>query len=161
MTTGVLAPTPILQFFDNAGKPMVGGSLLLQVGAIDTAGYSDVGLTTALPNPIILNSRGEVATSAGTSAQLFLTPATTYTFTLSDANGNQIWQATTVTGSLASGDAVESVTAGTNITVDNTDPANPVVSAPGVALLSGAAFTGDVSIVGTINTTDIATFHTG
>jgi hypothetical protein len=160
MTTGVLAPNPILQFFDNAGNPMVGGTLLLKVGGVDTAGYSDVGLTTALPNPITLNARGEVATAAGASSQLFLTPATTYTMTLSDANGNQIWEATTVAGSLASGDSVESVVAGTNITVDDTDPANPIVSAPGVALLSGAAFTGDVSVAGTITNTSTVNFNT-
>ena len=160
MTIGVLCPTPILQFFGNDGKPLVGGKLLLQVGGVNTAGYSDVGLTTALPNPIILNSRGEVATSAGASAQLFLASATTYTLTLSDANSNQLWQATTVAGALASGNAVQSVTASTNITVDNTDPLNPIVSAPGVALLAGAAFTGNVSVAGTITNTSTVNFNT-
>jgi hypothetical protein len=160
MTTGVLAPNPILQFFDNAGNPMVGGTLLLQVGGVNTAGYSDVGLTTQLPNPITLNSRGEVATAAGASSQLFLSPATTYSMTLSDANGNQIWQATTVTGPLASGNAVESVSSGTNITVDNTDPANPIINAPDVALLTGAAFTGNVSVAGTITNTSTVNFNT-
>lgn len=98
MTTGVLAPDAILRFCDNRGNPLVGGQVLTQVGGVNTATYSDVGLTTALPNPIILNSRGEVATSAGASAQCFLTPNTVYTFTVSDANGNQIWVATYVNG---------------------------------------------------------------
>lgn len=160
MTTGVLCPTPILQFFDNSGNPLIGGSLLLQVGGVNTAGYSDVGLTTALPNPIVLNSRGEVATAAGASSQLFLSPSITYTLTLSDAKGNQIWQATTVTGIVASGSAVHSVTGTTNIVVNNTDPLNPVITAPGVAALTGAAFTGNVSVVGTISSTGVANFNT-
>jgi hypothetical protein len=56
--------------------------------------------------------------------------------------------------------SVQSVSGGTNITVDNTDPQNPVVTAPGVALLSGAAFTGNVSVSGTITSTGAANFYT-
>lgn len=98
MTTGVLCPTPILQFFDNQGNPAVGGSVLTQVGGGNAATYQDVGLTTPLPNPIPLNSRGEVSTSAGASAQCFLTPNTVYTFTLYDFNGNQLWSSPYVNG---------------------------------------------------------------
>ena len=88
MTTGVLCPVPILQFFDNTGKPAVGGSILTQVGGVNAATYSDVNLTTPLPNPIPLNSRGEASTAAGATAQVFLTPNTIYVFTISDAAGN-------------------------------------------------------------------------
>ena len=88
MTTGVLCPVPILQFFDNTGKPAVGGSVLTQVGGVNAATYSDVNLTTPLPNPIPLNSRGEASTAAGATAQVFLTPNTVYVFTISDAAGN-------------------------------------------------------------------------
>lgn len=88
MTTGVLCPVPILQFFDNTGKPAVGGSVLTQVGGVNAATYSDVNLTTPLPNPIPLNSRGEASTAAGATAQVFLTPNTIYVFTISDAAGN-------------------------------------------------------------------------
>ena len=98
MTTGVLCPVPILQFFDNSGNPAVGGSVLTQIGGSNAATYQDVGLTTPLPNPIPLNSRGEVSTSFGASAQCFLTPNQVYTFTLFDANGNQLWVATYVNG---------------------------------------------------------------
>ncbi len=98
MTTGVVAVNPIMQFLDNAGNPAVGGSVLTQVGGANYATYSDSALTTALPNPIPLNSRGEASTSAGASSQVFLEPNTVYTFTLSDANGNQLWQATYVDG---------------------------------------------------------------
>ena len=88
MTTGVLCPVPILQFFDNTGKPAVGGSILTQVGGVNAATYSDVNLTIPLPNPIPLNSRGEASTAAGATSQVFLTPNTIYTFTISDVLGN-------------------------------------------------------------------------
>lgn len=92
MTTGVTCPVIIPQYFDAAGNPLAGGSLLFQVGGVDTAVYQDPTLVTALPNPVPLNSRGETSTAAGASVPIFLQPATTYTVTLSDANGNQIWQ---------------------------------------------------------------------
>jgi hypothetical protein len=98
MTTGVACPLVIPQFFNNLGEPAVGGSVLTQVGGINAATYQDSGLTTALPNPIPLNSRGEVSNAIGASCQLFLTPNTVYTFTLYDANGNQLWVATYVNG---------------------------------------------------------------
>lgn len=100
MTTGIEAPVPILRFCDNRGNPLVGGSLLCQVGGVNTPVYADSGLTTPLPNPVPLNSRGEVSTAAGASSEMFLTPNTVYSMTLSDASGNQIWVATYVTGSV-------------------------------------------------------------
>ena len=98
MTTGVACPTPILQFFANDGSPLAGGSVLTQVGGVNAATYQDITLTTPLPNPIPLNSRGEVSTAAGASAQCFLTPNQVYTFTLSDASGNQVNEAIYVNG---------------------------------------------------------------
>lgn len=98
MTTGVLATPPILAFTLNNGQLAAGGSILTQVGGVNTATYQDSGLTTPLPNPIPLNSRGEVSNAVGASCQLFLTPNTVYTFTLFDSGGNQIWQATYVNG---------------------------------------------------------------
>jgi hypothetical protein len=102
MATAVaLAPTPIQQFFNNAGQPNVGGSLLTQVGGVNTATYQDAAGSIALPNPIPLNSRGEVSNAAGTSCQLFLQNNVTYTFTLYDAAGNQLNQATSINPSAA------------------------------------------------------------
>ncbi len=98
MTTGVICPVPILAFLDNQGNPAVGGSVLTTIGGGNAATYQDIGLTTPLPNPIPLNSRGEVSTSGGASAQCFLTPNTVYVFTLSDSNGNQLWTASYVNG---------------------------------------------------------------
>lgn len=101
MTTGVIASLPILPFFLNNGELAVNGSILTQVGGVNAATYADSGLTTPLPNPIPLNSRGEISDAAGNSKQLFLTPNTVYTFTFYDGpngTGNQIWQATYVNG---------------------------------------------------------------
>lgn len=98
MAVGVLSPVPILQFFGNDGSPLAGGSVLTTVGGINTTAYQDVGLTIPLPNPIPLNSRGEVSSAAGASQQLFLTPNVVYTFTFSDSSGNQQWVANYVNG---------------------------------------------------------------
>src|SRR6185503_20646221 len=101
MTTGVLATPPILQFALNNGQLAAGGSILTQVGGVNTATYADSGLTTPLPNPIPLNSRGEISDASGASRQLFLTPNLVYTLTLFDGpsgTGNQIWSATYVNG---------------------------------------------------------------
>lgn len=91
MVAVVACPVPVLQFFDNTGNPAAGGSLLTQVGGVNYITYSDSGGVTALPNPIPLNSRGEVSTAAGVSSQLFLVANIVYTFTLYDAYGNQVW----------------------------------------------------------------------
>lgn len=98
MTTGVLCPVIIPQFFLNNGQPAALGSILTQVGGVNTPTYADSALITPLPNPIPLNSRGEVSDASGASKQLFLTPNTVYTFTLSDSGSTQIWQATYVNG---------------------------------------------------------------
>ncbi|WP_124570175.1 hypothetical protein [Burkholderia sp. Bp8984] len=100
MSTQVfLAPTPILAFLNNAGQPNAGGSVLTQVGGVNYPTYQDAAGTTPLPNPIPLNSRGEISNSSGISSQLFLAAGVTYVFTLYDANGNQINQATWVASS--------------------------------------------------------------
>lgn len=98
MAVGVLCPVPILQFFGNDGGFLSGGSILTTVGGLNTTTYQDVGLTIPLPNPIPLNSRGEVSASAGASQQLFLTPNIVYTFTFFDASGNQQWVANYLDG---------------------------------------------------------------
>lgn len=98
MTSVVICPTPVLQFFNNDGTPAAGGSVLTQVSAVNAPTYSDSAGTILLPNPIPLNSRGEVSTSAGASSQLFLPANTVYTFTLFDALGNQIWVAPYLNG---------------------------------------------------------------
>lgn len=93
----LLAQTPILQFFDNQGHPAVGGTVLTQVDGINYPTYQDFAGTIPLPNPIPLNSRGEISTAAGASSQLFLATGVVYTFSLYDAAGNLLNQAVYVT----------------------------------------------------------------
>lgn len=92
-----LSPSPILQFFNNSGQPNAGGSVLTQVGGINYPTYQDPNGNTPLPNPIPLNSRGEVSNASGVSSQLFLEVGQTYAYTLYDADGNQLDQANYVT----------------------------------------------------------------
>ena len=99
MSTPVcIAASPILQFFNNAGQFNAGGSILTQVGGINATTYQDAAGSIPLPNPIPLNNRGEISNAAGVTCQLFLPTGITYTFTISDANGNVIDQATYVSG---------------------------------------------------------------
>lgn len=86
-----LAPPVILQFLNNAGLPNVGGRLLTQVGGVNYPTYQDSAGATPLPNPIPLNSRGEISNTSGVSCPLYMDSGVTYTFTLYDLLGNQIW----------------------------------------------------------------------
>lgn len=97
MTTVSLSPAPILQFFDNDGVELNNGTLLTQVAGTNYPTWSEPTGTVALPNPILLNSRGEVATQVGTSSPLYLDPSVSYTFSLADASGNPIWTQPNVT----------------------------------------------------------------
>lgn len=146
----VACPTPVLQFFDNAGRPAAGGSVLTQVGGVNYPTYADSGGTIPLPNPIPLNSRGEVSTASGVTSQLFLAASTIYTFTLSDKNGNQLNQATYVAGTgsssaISAAVVTQSFTATANQTVFTlSSPANAgnliVVSLNGVLMIPGTDY---------------------
>jgi Pectate lyase superfamily protein len=92
-----LSPTPIQQFFNNAGLMNCGGSLLTQVGGVNYPTWQDAAGLTPFPNPIPLNSRGEISNTSGVSSELFLAAGITYEFTLFDRHGNQIWIADNVT----------------------------------------------------------------
>lgn len=89
MTTMYLSPLPVQQFTDNNGNLLAGGQLFLFEAGTTTpqAAYTDSTGDTPLPNPIILNSRGEVAPSAiGTSCGLWLNPTLAYKVVLAPAN---------------------------------------------------------------------------
>ena len=78
--SGSLLPTS-QQWFDNNGNPLAGGKIYTYVAGTSTpkASYSDYALTSANPNPVILDSAGRasiwgaggfklvVKTSAGTT----------------------------------------------------------------------------------------------
>lgn len=94
MASVTIASPPILQFFNNAGQPNINGTVLTQVGGVNYPTYEDAAGTVPLPNPIPLNSRGEVSNASGVSKPLYLVAGVTYVFTLYDSNNNQINQAT-------------------------------------------------------------------
>lgn len=99
MSTMILAPAPVQQFTDSNGALLIGGKLFCYAAGTTTkqAAFTDASGVTALPNPIILNTRGEVAASAtGTSCGMWLDPTLTYKFVLapstdSDPPTNPIW----------------------------------------------------------------------
>jgi hypothetical protein len=74
------------QFFDAAGDPVASGKLYAFVAGTTTPQptYSDVSLTTANANPIVLNAAGESATT------IYLLP-TGYKFRLDDAANVPLW----------------------------------------------------------------------
>lgn len=94
-----LSQTPVLQFFDSNGLLLVGGKLFLYEAGTTTkqAGFTDSTGDTALPNPVILNARGEIApTATGTSCGLWLDPTLAYKMVLAPATDtdpptNPIW----------------------------------------------------------------------
>lgn len=94
-----LAPNAVLQFFDNNGEPLVGGKLFVYAAGTTTKqpGFNSSAGNVPLPDPIILNVRGEVAPSAtGASCGLWLDPALAYKFVLApptdtDPPTNSYW----------------------------------------------------------------------
>lgn len=90
MTT-TLTPSPVMQFFDANGNPLVGGKLYTYAAGTTTpqATYTDYTGGTANTNPVIFNSRGEAAVWCGNSR---------YYMVLKDADDNLIWTADNVNG---------------------------------------------------------------
>lgn len=94
-----LSPSPVQQFFDDNGQLLVGGLLFSYAAGTTTkqSAFTDSGGGTPLPNPIVLNDRGEVAPSAvGTSCGLWLDPQLSYKLVLAPATDtdpptNSIW----------------------------------------------------------------------
>jgi microcystin-dependent protein len=99
LTTMILAPNAVQQFFDNNGHLLVGGKLFTyEAGSVVKQDvYTDSAGGNPLPNPIVLNARGEVAPSAmGSSCGLWMNPTLAYKFVLapaddSDPPTNAIW----------------------------------------------------------------------
>jgi hypothetical protein len=88
--TDILSPSPKQQFFDNNGRPLVGGKLFTYEAGSSTklATYTDSGGLTANANPIVLDYRGE--------ANIWIPPNVAYKYVLSpstdtDPPTNPIW----------------------------------------------------------------------
>jgi hypothetical protein len=101
MTTAVtLSADPVLQFFNVDGTFLAGGTLTTLVGGVLYPTWSESTGTFSLPNPIILNPRGEVCTATGTSSPLYVQAGVAYTYTLQDSLGNTIWTQQNITSPL-------------------------------------------------------------
>lgn len=92
-TLVALSAEPILRFTDVNGNALVGGLLTTLVGGVNYPTYSESTGTVALPNPIVLNSRGEISTNSGISSPMYVVPNVAYTYILQDALLNTIWTA--------------------------------------------------------------------
>jgi len=82
--TGTVMPVPKQQFLDNNGNPLAAGKLYTYAAGTTTplATYTDVGLSVANANPVILDSAGR--------ATVFLTSAS-YKFVLATSADVTIW----------------------------------------------------------------------
>lgn len=90
MSSPLLIPVGY-QFFDNAGKPLAGGSLTTYAAGTSSplATYSDDGLSVLNPNPIPLNSAGRCVAS-GTEINVYPSSAS-YKLVLADSGGTVLW----------------------------------------------------------------------
>lgn len=84
MANGTVMPAPRFEGFDDNGDPLSGGLLYTYVAGTTTAQatYSEVTLTTANANPVVLDSAGR--------AIVYLSPAS-YKFVLKNSAGTTIW----------------------------------------------------------------------
>lgn len=91
MTTNLI-PSPVMQFFDANGEPLVGGKLYTYAAGTTTplATYTDSTGATANTNPVILDSRGEAAVWCDDSE---------YYMELTDSTDVLIWTADNINGS--------------------------------------------------------------
>jgi uncharacterized protein YjeT (DUF2065 family) len=118
MAVGTIMPLPRFTGFDANGDPVPGGQLWTYVAGTSTPAitYSDVGLTVAHANPIVLNTAGRPA-SGGSELGVYLTPGSSYKFVLQDAQGATLWTQDNVAAVPSASQSVDSVgTAGEALT---------------------------------------------
>jgi len=91
MATGTIAPSPVFTGFDSNGNPLAGGLLYTYIAGTTTpiATYTDVGLSVANANPIVLDSAGR--------AVIFLSPGGSYKFVLKTSAGAAVWTQDNIT----------------------------------------------------------------
>jgi hypothetical protein len=103
-----------MQFFDINGEPLVGGKVYTYEAGTTTplVTYTDNTGTSANPNPVILNARGEAAIWLGSGI---------YKFKLTDVNEVEIWTADYIAAPIS---GVSPVLSGNvEITSDSSNPA--------------------------------------
>ena len=123
---------PNIQFLDNSGRPLSGGSVAFYVTGTSTktSTYSNSALSIANINPLDLDS-------AGRAGSVFLDPAVTYKLVLADANGSVIWTADPVV------DMAANVLA--NVQVYAGNPNGNVAGSAGTPGVSGASMVYDIT----------------
>ena len=114
-----LIPSPVMQFFDANGNPLVGGKLFTYAAGTTTpqATFTDYTGGTANTNPVILNSRGEAAVWCGDNR---------YFMVLKDANDVEIWTSDNVNG--ANGPTLAVLAASNGATLIGYTPADTGVA---------------------------------
>ena len=101
-----LTPSPRMQFFDDNGDPLVGGTLETYASGTSTplATYTDATQATANPVSITLDARGEASVWCANSL---------YRFILYDAVGGLIWSADDIGGETSAPELWGGVAGGT------------------------------------------------
>lgn len=97
---GTIVNNPVVQFFDNNGRPLSGGKITTYLSNTTTPAstWQNEGLSVLNTNPIILNSRGE--------ATIWLTPDIQYTFVITDDKDNLIQTVNDIYGAFQAGSNV-------------------------------------------------------
>ena len=150
--TAALIPTPVMQFLDADGNPLVGGKVYTYAAGTSTplATYTDYGGATPNANPVILDSRGEASIWFGTAA---------YKLELYTAATVLIWTADNVSAStpvvygtgVAAALAINVGTAG-SILVNG-----GVLGTPSSGLVTNLTGTASININGTVGATTATT----
>jgi hypothetical protein len=143
--TGALLPIPITQWFDTTGDPLSAGKLFFYIAGTSTPQdvFSDNDLTTAITQPVILNSAGRPTIDGGTTVGPIYISPTGYKVVLKTSADVVVWTAdeiadpstvflSTLGQQLAAG--AKGVTSGYTviatdylITVDSTGGPNPCI----------------------------------
>jgi len=111
MATGSIMPSPVFTGVDSNGTPLSGGRLATYVAGTTTPAttYSNVSLTVANANPVVLDSAGR--------ATVYLTPGASYKFVLTTSAGATVWTADNISAVPLSASSLDmDGTAGTTIT---------------------------------------------
>ena len=155
---GVPIPYIPIQLLDNNGFPCSGCLLYTYAAGTSTplATYADAAETTPNANPVVLDASGRATIFVGSSS---------YKFTLTLANGTQLWSVDSVNSSALSLLALNNVWTGTN-TFNNTVTFNSTVTANGgftsngaTNLLGGGSFGG--TFTGNFTLSGVPTFQSG